>query len=229
MGTRPFKRERQLTPPGGDVNGASPDARASRGYSHGRPAGLRHRRSAGLAALGDPQRLDRLQLVPGGDRSYGQVVGGLEVDPELRRGPEYPPEAQGGVRGDRPLLMDDAVHPGRVLQAHGARQRVGGKAILGKELLAQVLPRMRQRLGQVGKIVGAHDPPLRLLTAAEPHVPRPTLARLKASSYCMLTLIDQATPLSGAGGDSSMTHRQIRHSYHTPPARAPGLSWWTMR
>lgn len=115
--------------------------------------GVERRTGRGLRHL---QRLDRRQFVTRGDRGLRQVVLGLKVHPELGRRAKHPRQPQRRVRGQRLFLAHQPLDPRPVLQPHGLGQGAGRQAEVRQKVLAQMLARMRQRLGEGGVIVGGY-------------------------------------------------------------------------
>src|SRR5699024_3792847 len=63
------------------------------------------------AALPIWQRSDCCELIPRRLLRAVKLVVALQIDPELRRGPEVLRETQCGVRGNPPLSVHDLVDP----------------------------------------------------------------------------------------------------------------------
>jgi hypothetical protein len=92
-----------------------------------------------------PHGLDRLLVL----LREAQLVGLLEVQPELGCGAERRGEAQRGVGRDRTLLGHDPADPvGR--DADGLREAVGAQVEREKELLTEHFPRMDGTHGVLG-------------------------------------------------------------------------------
>src|SRR5437762_3933151 len=97
-----------------------------------------------------------------------QIVSGLKVDPEIRRGAEITREAECRVGGDAAAAEHNVVDP-RPRHLDGLRQRIDADLHRLQEIVAQDFARMNERQSLAGGGPGEVDPARIQIVALDAH------------------------------------------------------------